>query len=113
MNKAQKALAEAQQDNDFIYHEKVPDIKSLEPVGKTPLARISSVPERLSNNFKGFLKPVNNVLNVIFTIILVDLFEGLTPVVVYQAMALLDVRTVDVVNKELQRISEANQLLDR
>lgn len=51
--KSQKFLAEAQKDNDFIYHERVPDGKTLEPIGKAALAKISPLPERLSNSFKG------------------------------------------------------------
>ena len=53
MNKAQRFLAEALKDNDFIYHERVPEAKSLEPVGKAPLAKVLPMPERLSSNFKG------------------------------------------------------------
>lgn len=51
--RATKALAEAQKDNDFIYHERVPDVKNLEPIGKAPLAKVVAVPERLSANYKG------------------------------------------------------------
>ena len=54
LNKAQKALAEAQKDNDFIYHERVPDVKNLDPVGKAPLAKIPGIPERLGSSFKGY-----------------------------------------------------------
>jgi len=53
INKAQRSLTEAQKDNDFIYHERVPEAKSLEAVGKAPLAKIAPMPERLSNSFKG------------------------------------------------------------
>jgi len=52
-NKAQRNLNEAKKDNDFIYHEKIPDVKSLLPVGKAVLAKSSPVPERLSQNFRG------------------------------------------------------------
>lgn len=55
LNRAQKAHADAQKDNDFIYHERVPEVKNLEPVGKGALAKITMLPERLSNNFKGIL----------------------------------------------------------
>lgn len=53
MLRAQKALAEAQKDNDFIYHERVPDVKMLDPVGKAPLAKTPPIPERLATTFKG------------------------------------------------------------
>ena len=53
INQAQRALADAQKDNDFIYHERIPDAKHLDAIGKAPLAKITPIPERLSSNFKG------------------------------------------------------------
>ena len=53
VNQSQKALTEAKKDNDFIYHERVPDVKMLEPIGKAPLAKIMPLSDRLSANFKG------------------------------------------------------------
>ena len=52
--RASKALEEAQKDNDTIYHERVPDVDSLEPVEKASLAKKTNMPERLSQNSKGF-----------------------------------------------------------
>jgi programmed cell death 6-interacting protein len=52
-NKAQRNLTEAKKDNDFIYHERIPDVKNLPSVGKAMLAKTLPVPERLSQNFKG------------------------------------------------------------
>lgn len=34
VNKAQRLLAQAKKDNDFIYHERVPEASSLAPVEK-------------------------------------------------------------------------------
>lgn len=53
--KAERHLKEALKDNDFIYHERIPDAKSLTPVGRAPLAKAQPVPPRLSSNFKGIL----------------------------------------------------------
>jgi hypothetical protein len=52
-NKAQRNLTEAKKDNDFIYHERIPDVKMLPSVGKAMLAKSLPVPEKLSQNFKG------------------------------------------------------------
>jgi programmed cell death 6-interacting protein len=52
-NKAQRNLNEAKKDNDFIYHERIPDVKTLPSVGKAMLVKSMPVPERLSLNFKG------------------------------------------------------------
>ena len=51
LNKAQRFLAKALKD---IYQLRVPEALSLEPVGgKTLLAKVLPMPERLSSNFKG------------------------------------------------------------
>jgi programmed cell death 6-interacting protein len=52
-NKAQRNLTEAKKDNDFIYHERIPDVKLLPSIGKAMLAKSLPFPERLSQNFKG------------------------------------------------------------
>jgi hypothetical protein len=65
-NKAQRNLSEAKKDNDFIYHERIPDVKSLPSVGKALLAKTLPVPERLSQNFKG--KKVCNTLKIIIIV---------------------------------------------
>ena len=52
-NKAQRNLTEATKDNDLVYLEKIPDVKSLPSVGKAMLAKSLQVAERLSKNFKG------------------------------------------------------------
>lgn len=53
MNKASRNLTEVKKDNDFIYHERIPDLKSLEPIGKVQLAKILPVAQPMSQNFKG------------------------------------------------------------
>jgi len=45
-NKAQRNLTEAKKDNDLIYLEKIPVLKSLPSVGKAMLAKSVQVPER-------------------------------------------------------------------
>nr|CAD7425918.1 unnamed protein product [Timema monikensis] len=92
-NKAQRALTEAKKDNDFIYHERIPDAKSLPSLGKAQLVKLLPVPERLSQNFK-------------------DLFEELVPVVVHQAIAQYDVRKNEIVNTEIMKLRESTQLLN-
>lgn len=53
MSRAERNLAEARKDNDFIYHERIPDYKSLNPIGKAQLAKTLQVAHPLSQNFKG------------------------------------------------------------
>lgn len=93
MNQAQRYLTEAQKDNDFIYHERVPEVKSLSPIGRGALAKISAMPEHLSSGFK-------------------DLFQGLTPVAVHQALAAWEGRKMEIVNVEVGRLRETTQQLN-
>lgn len=53
LTKATRALAEAEKDNNFIYHEAVPDSKSLNPISKALVAKPTPLPARLSSNFQG------------------------------------------------------------
>lgn len=54
-NKAQRNLNEVKKDNDFIYHERVPDAKILEPIGKAAVAKLLAMPGTFSTGFKGLL----------------------------------------------------------
>lgn len=66
LRKTEKALAEAKKDNDFIYHERIPETKSLAPVGKAVVAKPTvPLPAKIGTGPK-------------------DLFESLCPVAVHQ-----------------------------
>jgi hypothetical protein len=65
-NKAQSNLSEAKTDNDFMDPGRIPDVKSLPPVGKALLATTLPVPERLSQNVKG--KKICNTLKIIIIV---------------------------------------------
>ncbi|XP_035736483.1 programmed cell death 6-interacting protein-like [Vespa mandarinia] len=92
-NKAQRNLTEVKKDNDFIYHERIPDVKSLEPVGKANVAKLLPLPERFSSNFK-------------------DLFTELLPVGVHQALSSYEVRRNELVNAEISKLREMTQVLN-
>ncbi|KAJ9593455.1 hypothetical protein L9F63_014984 [Diploptera punctata] len=89
VNKAQRNLNEAKKDNDFIYHERIPDPKSLNPVGKALLAKSLPVPSIMKR----------------------DLFEELVPVTVHQALASYDVRKNEIVNTEIMKLRESTHVL--
>jgi programmed cell death 6-interacting protein len=55
VNKATRTLQQAKKDNDFIYHERVPEVSSLSPIDKVASARLAKqlpVAERMSSHFK-------------------------------------------------------------
>lgn len=65
LRRIEKALTEAKKDNDFIYHERIPEEKNLTPVGKAAVAKPTPLPERLGTEKT-------------------DLFEELVPVAIHQ-----------------------------
>jgi len=93
LNKAVQELNEAKKDNDFIYHERIPDVKNLEPVTKVAIAKPTPVPTKLSAKFK-------------------DLFEDLVPISVQQALSAYDVRKTELVNSEIAKLRESTQILN-
>ncbi|XP_052872127.1 programmed cell death 6-interacting protein [Anopheles cruzii] len=92
--RAQKALADAKKDNDFIYNEIIPDISNLPGPGKAPLAKVLPMPAHLSSD--GFT----------------DIFGGLVPVAVNQALAACEGRKAEMVNGEIMRLREATTAMN-
>ncbi|XP_075232004.1 programmed cell death 6-interacting protein-like protein AliX isoform X2 [Lycorma delicatula] len=93
LNKAQRNLSEAQKDNDFIYHERIPDAKNLEPIPRAAVAKPLPMPQKLSASFK-------------------DLFENLIPMAVHQSLASYEVRKNELVTIEINKLRESTQLLN-
>ena len=48
-----KASAAARKDNDFVYHERLPDSRSLETIMAQPIAKSLPVTFPLSQDFRG------------------------------------------------------------
>lgn len=93
VGRAQRAHDEAVKDNDFIYHEAVPNFRSLPGVDKAAVAKPTAVPEKFSSSFT-------------------DLFESLVPVSVQQALAAYDTRKQEIVSVEIGKLRENTQLLN-
>lgn len=91
--KAKRNLIESKKDNDFIYNEVIPDVKSLDSPGKAAIAKAIPITTPMSSNFK-------------------DLFADLVPVVLHQALAASDVRKNEIVNTEILKLREATQTLN-
>lgn len=91
--RAQRAHDDAVKDNNFIYHEAVPDFKALPGVDKAAVAKATPMPERFSASFT-------------------DLFESLVPVSVQQALAAYDTRKQEIVTSEIGKLRESTQLLN-
>ena len=57
-----RALAEAEKDNDFIYHAKIPEVSALSAIAKAVVAKSTPISSPLSSHFKGTL----SILNIIY-----------------------------------------------
>ena len=93
LNKANNALEEAKKDNDFIYHAKVPEYKSLPAIGKAALAKPTNVPQKFFPD-------------------LPDMFEKLLPAGVQQAVQKLESKKQEIVNTEVGALRELTQTLN-
>lgn len=51
--KISRALNAAKKDNDFIYHDRVPEVKDLEHIGKAALVKATAITPPLSQKFTG------------------------------------------------------------
>ncbi|XP_075976463.1 programmed cell death 6-interacting protein-like protein AliX isoform X2 [Anticarsia gemmatalis] len=91
--RAARQLAAAVKDNDFIYHERVPDAAALEPVARAPIAKALPPQERWSAGGK-------------------DLFAALVPMAVHQALQTSAARRTELVTAEINKLREATQLLN-
>lgn len=52
-SRVERALETALKDNNFIYHDKIPDLKSLQPIGKAVVAKATPVSQPMSAKFTG------------------------------------------------------------
>ncbi len=91
-----KALADAKKDNDFIYHEPVPEAKTLAPIGKASVAKATSpLPTKFSETPKA------------------DLFDELCPVAIHQALSAYEARRQELVNGEVTKLKDATNLMNQ
>lgn len=54
-DKINRALTTAKKDNDFIYNDRVPEVKDLEHIGKAALVKAAPITPPLSQKFTGGL----------------------------------------------------------
>ncbi|XP_030644645.1 programmed cell death 6-interacting protein isoform X2 [Chanos chanos] len=90
-DKISRALAAAKKDNDFIYHDRVPEVKDLEHIGKASLVKAT---------------PIQNPLSQKFT----DLFEKMVPMEVQKSVSMANQRKADMVNRLVGSLKEATNL---
>ncbi|KAF3707491.1 Programmed cell death 6-interacting protein [Channa argus] len=90
-DKINRALTAAKKDNDFIYHDRVPEVKDLEHIGKAALVKATAITPPLSQKFS-------------------DLFEKMVPIAVQQSMSVYNQRKAETVNRLVGTMREATNL---
>ncbi|XP_014843169.1 PREDICTED: programmed cell death 6-interacting protein isoform X1 [Poecilia mexicana] len=90
-DKINRALTAAKKDNDFIYHDRVPEVKDLEHIGKAALVKATAITPPLSQKYT-------------------DLFEKMVPMAVQQSMGIYGQRKADTVNRLVGTMREATNL---
>ncbi|XP_062922475.1 programmed cell death 6-interacting protein isoform X4 [Mobula hypostoma] len=90
-DKISRALTAAKKDNDFIYHDRVPDVKDLEAIGKATLVKSTPVNVPMSQKFA-------------------DLFAKMVPLAVQQALSVYNQRRADLVNRLIAQMRESTNL---
>ncbi|KAK6490530.1 programmed cell death 6-interacting protein-like isoform X1 [Huso huso] len=90
-DKISRALAAAKKDNDFIYHDRVPDLKDLEAIGKAALVKSTVIKVPISQKFT-------------------DLFEKMVPLAVQNSMTVYNSRKAEIVNRLIGQMREATNL---
>ncbi|CAF0726806.1 unnamed protein product [Adineta ricciae] len=88
-----KALTAAKKDNDFVYHERVPDVKTLEVIIAQPIAKPLPVTFPITPDFR-------------------DLFASLVPIALNNALAAFSSKRAEIMNIEINRLREATNVLN-
>ena len=93
VTRANRALTDAKKDNDFIYHERIPDQKNLTAIGRASVVKPTALPDKFLPDEK-------------------ELFGALMPVHIHQAIGQYDTRKQEMVGKELNRLKEGTSMLN-
>lgn len=88
-----REATQLKKDNDFIYHDRMPDIDSLAPIGRAALAKSLPLSKPASSKFT-------------------DLFTKLVPMAVHNALQAYESRKGEIISFEVGRLREGTQLMN-
>ena len=91
----QEKLAEFSKDNDFIYHQGVPNEASLSPIAKLPAAKAIPVSEL----YQG--QDIQRIIGP-------DIFQKIVPMAVTESASLYDEEKAKLIRAESERVEVAN-----
>uniref|UniRef100_A0A8C9WHW3 Programmed cell death 6-interacting protein-like n=1 Tax=Scleropages formosus TaxID=113540 RepID=A0A8C9WHW3_SCLFO len=92
-DKVSRALTAAKKDNDFIYHDRVPETRDLERIGKAALVKPTAIQVPLSQKFT-------------------DIFQKMVPMAVQEALSSCSHRRAELINRLVGNMREATVLLN-
>ncbi|XP_061112238.1 programmed cell death 6-interacting protein-like [Conger conger] len=90
-DKITRALSAAKKDNDFIYHDRVPETKDLDRIGKASLVKPTAIQMPISQKFT-------------------DLFQKMVPLAVQHSLSIYNQRKAEMVNRLIGSMREASSL---
>ncbi|KAJ8291105.1 hypothetical protein GJAV_G00021460 [Gymnothorax javanicus] len=90
-DKIARALTAAKKDNDFIYHDRVPETKDLDRIGKASLVKPTAIQVPLSQKFT-------------------DLFEKMVPMAVQLSLSIFKQRKAETVKQLIGTMREATSM---
>lgn len=68
-DKINRALTAAKKDNDFIYHDRVPEVKDLEHIGKAALVKATAITPPISQKFTGTIHRLSTCFLIVITLL--------------------------------------------
>ncbi|CAF1104046.1 unnamed protein product [Rotaria sordida] len=88
-----KSAEAARKDNDFVYHERLPDPRSVETILAQPVAKPLPVTFPITPDFR-------------------DLFASLVPIALNNALGSFSSKRAEIMNIEINRLREATNVLN-
>ncbi|CAF0778295.1 unnamed protein product [Brachionus calyciflorus] len=93
INIIHSSYEKAKKENEYVYHERVPDYASLRPIERAGLAKIIPMKFPISDEFR-------------------DLFGTLVPMSVHNGLQLFKAKKVEAFNLEIGKLRQATELLN-
>lgn len=89
----QNAYEKAKKENDYVYHERIPDYKTLSPIERAAIAKATPIKLPISEDFR-------------------DLFSTMVPVTVNHGLQMFKSRKMEALNLEIGKLRQATDLLN-
>lgn len=89
----QNAFEKAKKENDYVYHERVPDFKSLPTIERASLAKVTPIKFPISEDFR-------------------DLFATLVPISVHNGLGVFKAKKMEAFNLEIGKLRQATELIN-